>query len=390
MPGRKLSTSTSARATSSRASATPSGSARSSATRALPAVEAEVVGRALLDVRAAPSGACRRRCSGRSILTTSAPRSASVIVASGPARTREKSATIRPSRGPGATTAGQRTLGALTTLVVSDLHLGSSTAADVLRRDRRARAAARAPGGRRPAGPARRPPRAAPRPRPRGARGRPARCSPTSRRRSRPARRSSSSPATTTTRSIDPWLVGRGRRGAPEPLGLAEAVSPRKASPLAAAIERALAPASVELSYPGVWLRDDVWATHGHYLDVHATLPTFERLAAGVMSRLVGPVPQPRATPDDYERGARAGLRLDRRCGGARGARPRRGGLRERRAGLPAAQRRRSPPDGRARRRGPVPARDPRHQPPRPRPGERRPARPGAAALRAARDAARR
>ena len=101
---------------------------------------------------------------------------------------------------------------------------------------------------------------------------------------------------------IDPWLVGRGRRGAPEPLGLAEAVSPRKASPLAAAIERAMAPASVELSYPGVWLRDDVWATHGHYLDVHATLPTFERLAAGVMSRLVGPVPQPRATPDDYER----------------------------------------------------------------------------------------
>ena len=63
-----------------------------------------------------------------------------------------------------------------------------------------------------------------------------------------------------------------------------------------------MAPASVELSYPGVWLRDDVWATHGHYLDVHATLPTFERLAAGVMSRLVGAVPQPRATPDDYER----------------------------------------------------------------------------------------
>ena len=101
---------------------------------------------------------------------------------------------------------------------------------------------------------------------------------------------------------IDPWLVGRGRRGAPEPLGLAEAVSPRKASPLAAAIERAMAPASVELSYPGVWLRDDVWATHGHYLDVHATLPTFERLAAGAMSRLVGAVPQPQATPDDYER----------------------------------------------------------------------------------------
>ena len=100
---------------------------------------------------------------------------------------------------------------------------------------------------------------------------------------------------------VDPWLVGRGRRTAPAPLGLAESVTPRRASPLAAAIERALAPATVEIAYPGVWLRDDVWATHGHYLDVHATLPTFERIAAGVMSRLVGSVPQPHATPDDYE-----------------------------------------------------------------------------------------
>jgi hypothetical protein len=100
---------------------------------------------------------------------------------------------------------------------------------------------------------------------------------------------------------VDPWLVGRGRRGEPPPLGLAESVTPRRASPLAAAVERALAPAPVEVSYPGVWLRDDVWATHGHYLDVHGTLPTFERLAAGLMARLVGAVPSPRATPDDYE-----------------------------------------------------------------------------------------
>jgi hypothetical protein len=100
---------------------------------------------------------------------------------------------------------------------------------------------------------------------------------------------------------VDPWLVGRGRRSAPAPLGIAETIAPRTASPLAAAMERALAPASVTVSYPGVWIREDVWATHGHYLDVHATLPTFERLGAGLMARLVGPVPSPRATPDDYE-----------------------------------------------------------------------------------------
>jgi hypothetical protein len=100
---------------------------------------------------------------------------------------------------------------------------------------------------------------------------------------------------------IDPWLVARGRRAAPAPLGLAEEVSSRQASPLAASVARALGQADVTFSYPGVWLRDDVWATHGHYLDVHGTLPTFERLAAGLMAKLVGSVPSPRAVPDDYE-----------------------------------------------------------------------------------------
>ena len=100
---------------------------------------------------------------------------------------------------------------------------------------------------------------------------------------------------------IAPWLAARGRRGVPPPLGLAESVAPRRASPLAAALERAVGPVPLVLSYPGVWLRDDVWATHGHYLDAHATLPTFERLAAGVMARLVGAIPEPDAVPDDYE-----------------------------------------------------------------------------------------
>ena len=73
-----------------------------------------------------------------------------------------------------------------------------------------------------------------------------------------------------------------------------------RASWIAKRLAGFLAPARVEVAYPGLWLRDDVYATHGHYLDVHVTIPTIERLAAGVMARLVGAIPDP-ATPDDYE-----------------------------------------------------------------------------------------
>ena len=57
----------------------------------------------------------------------------------------------------------------------------------------------------------------------------------------------------------------------------------------------------MRLVYPGVWLRDDVYAIHGHYADVHATVPTFERLATGAMARWVVRLPEAGATPDDYE-----------------------------------------------------------------------------------------
>jgi hypothetical protein len=83
-------------------------------------------------------------------------------------------------------------------------------------------------------------------------------------------------------------------------LSPAEAVSPDEASPLAGALAGSLEPAHVSLAYPGLWLRDDVYATHGHYLDVHGTVPSFERLGAGLMARLAG-VPPPRAQPHHYE-----------------------------------------------------------------------------------------
>ena len=96
------------------------------------------------------------------------------------------------------------------------------------------------------------------------------------------------------------WLDWRGRRETPEPLGLDERVAPQYASWIAKRLAGWLAPASVEVAYPGVWLRDDVYATHGHYLDVHCVIPTLEVLAGRGMARMVGAVPQ-QASPDDYE-----------------------------------------------------------------------------------------
>lgn len=63
------------------------------------------------------------------------------------------------------------------------------------------------------------------------------------------------------------------------------------------------APADVELRYPSIWLRDDVWATHGHYMDWHNTVPTLERLAIGVSERIVGPGRdgRERMTVEEYE-----------------------------------------------------------------------------------------
>jgi calcineurin-like phosphoesterase family protein len=96
------------------------------------------------------------------------------------------------------------------------------------------------------------------------------------------------------------WLDWRGRREPPAALGLEERVGAGRASWIAKRLAAFLAPADVEIAYPGLWLRDDVYATHGHYADVHLLVPTLERLAAGAMARLVGAIPDP-ATPDDYE-----------------------------------------------------------------------------------------
>jgi len=84
-------------------------------------------------------------------------------------------------------------------------------------------------------------------------------------------------------------------------LGLEQRVAPPGAGRLASRLADAASPARVSVAYPGLWLRDDVYALHGHYSDVHTTVPTFERLAAGAMARAAVHLPHDGATPDDYE-----------------------------------------------------------------------------------------
>jgi Calcineurin-like phosphoesterase len=62
-----------------------------------------------------------------------------------------------------------------------------------------------------------------------------------------------------------------------------------------------LGEAELSIAYPGVWVRDDVYATHGHYMDCHLSLPRLECVGAAAVMRAGGPLPDP-ATPADYER----------------------------------------------------------------------------------------
>jgi hypothetical protein len=54
-------------------------------------------------------------------------------------------------------------------------------------------------------------------------------------------------------------------------LGLEQRAAP--AGGAASQIADWLKKAELEIAYPGVWLRDDIYATHGHYMDCHRRCP---------------------------------------------------------------------------------------------------------------------
>jgi hypothetical protein len=100
-------------------------------------------------------------------------------------------------------------------------------------------------------------------------------------------------------RLAEPLLDRLSLAGATE-LGLEQHDDPGP-SGAGAAIAGWLGPARLRIAYPGLWLRDDVYATHGHYMDAHLSVPRPECLATAALVRVRGPLPTP-ATPADYER----------------------------------------------------------------------------------------
>jgi predicted phosphodiesterase len=81
------------------------------------------------------------------------------------------------------------------------------------------------------------------------------------------------------------WLERRRLEDA-GPLELEQHI-PVDSGPLAR-LAAGMGQARIELAYPGAWLRPGVYATHGHYLDRHLTVPTFERLAVAAVERVLG------------------------------------------------------------------------------------------------------
>ena len=99
------------------------------------------------------------------------------------------------------------------------------------------------------------------------------------------------------------WLDARALQDEPEPLGLEQRIDPAEASPMLAQIADWANPARVSVAYPGLWVRPDVYATHGHFLDCHLTIPTLERIGVGAMGRLLERRPSGETfdTVEDYE-----------------------------------------------------------------------------------------
>ena len=84
------------------------------------------------------------------------------------------------------------------------------------------------------------------------------------------------------------------------PLRLEQLFTPAPSDPLGPLAKR-LGGTELAVAYPGVWLRPGVYATHGHYMDYHGSVPTLECLAIGLSKKTV---PEPATeswSPDDYE-----------------------------------------------------------------------------------------
>jgi predicted phosphodiesterase len=101
---------------------------------------------------------------------------------------------------------------------------------------------------------------------------------------------------------VEAWLRRHGElHPKPEPLGVEQRFAATEASSMLATLAEWAAPARVSAAYPGIWLRDDVYATHGHYLDCHLTVPTMERLGIAATGRFLRRPTDSLDSVEDYE-----------------------------------------------------------------------------------------
>ena len=97
---------------------------------------------------------------------------------------------------------------------------------------------------------------------------------------------------------VRPWIRAR------SPALAVDTAVPLDATAVLARVASWLAPTRVSVRYPGVWLSDRVWATHGHYLDRHL-LP---ESSVGIARGLLGRPPRDGASPIEYELGGGASI----------------------------------------------------------------------------------
>jgi predicted phosphodiesterase len=100
---------------------------------------------------------------------------------------------------------------------------------------------------------------------------------------------------------VEPWLAHRGEEHEPPALEVEQLLEPAQVSPALERIAGWASPARLLVAYPGLWVRPDVYAMHGHYLDCHLTVPTLERLSVGAMSRMLRRPARTFDGVEDYE-----------------------------------------------------------------------------------------
>ncbi len=100
---------------------------------------------------------------------------------------------------------------------------------------------------------------------------------------------------------MESWLRAREEGPVPAPLALEQRIAAEDASTMLATLASWAKPARLSAAYPGLWLRSDVYAIHGHQLDCHLTIPTMERLGIATTARALRRPADAFATVADYE-----------------------------------------------------------------------------------------